>query len=142
MLISTSELIEELSKDADLEKVVKRMGVGGEESLDVVGVHEVTFACDVCSERSRGVTGMELKRCFTMALSPFTYPFVVNSNSTRADTDYREMEMDMSTESPNATTETVASTEPTSQIAQPSENQKKDAVMQSGYCLHSITDRG
>ena len=52
------------------------------------------------------------------------------------------MEMDMSTESPNATTETVASTEPTSQIAQPSENQKKDTMMQSGYCLHSITDRG
>lgn len=52
------------------------------------------------------------------------------------------MEMDMSTESPNATTETVASTEPASQIEQPSENQKKDAVTQSGYCLHSITDRG
>lgn len=52
------------------------------------------------------------------------------------------MEMDMSTESPNATTETVASTESVSQIAQPLENQKKDAVMQSGYCLHSITDRG
>ena len=48
----------------------------------------------------------------------------------------------MSTESPNATTEPVASTEPASQIAQPSENQKKDTVMQSGYCLHSITDRG
>ena len=54
----------------------------------------------------------------------------------------REMEMDMSTESPNATTEPVASTEPASQIEQPSENQKKDAVTQSGYCLHSITDRG
>lgn len=81
MLISTSELIEELSKDADLEKVVKRIGVIGGESLDVVGVHEVTFACDVCSERSRGVTGMELKRCFMMALSPFTYPFVADSNS-------------------------------------------------------------
>ena len=52
------------------------------------------------------------------------------------------MEMDMSTESPNATTEPIASTEPASQIEQPSENQKKDAVTQSGYCLHSITDRG
>ena len=50
MLISTSELIEELSKDADLDKVIMRIGVGGGESLDVVGVHEVTFACDVCSE--------------------------------------------------------------------------------------------
>ena len=50
MLISTSELIEELSKDADLDKVIKRIGVGGGEPLDVVGVHEVTFACDVCSE--------------------------------------------------------------------------------------------
>ena len=82
MLISTSELIEELSKDADLEKVVKRIGVVGGESLDVVGVHEVTFACDVCSEQSRSGTGMELKRCFKMALSPFTYPLVVDSNNT------------------------------------------------------------
>ena len=62
MLMSTSELIEELSKDADLEKAVKRIGVGEEGSLDGVGVHEVTFACDVCSEYSRSVTGMELKR--------------------------------------------------------------------------------
>ena len=82
MLISTSELIEELSKDADLEKVVKRIGVGGEESLDGVGVHEVTFACDVCSEQSGSVTGMEVKQCFEMTLSPFTYSLVVDSNNT------------------------------------------------------------
>ena len=81
MLISTSELIEELSNDADLEKVVKRIGVGGGESLDVVGVHEVTFACDVCSEQSGSGTGMGLKRCFKMTLSPFTYPFVADFNS-------------------------------------------------------------
>lgn len=82
MLISTSELIEELSKDADLDKVIKRIGVGGGESLDVVGVHEVTFACDVCSEQSGSGTGMELKRCFKMTLSPFTYSLVVDSNNT------------------------------------------------------------
>ena len=48
MLISTSELVEELSKDADLEKVITRMGVGEEESLDGLGVHEVTFELGVC----------------------------------------------------------------------------------------------